>query len=89
MLLFDDFETLDAFGPVEVLGKVEEYRLRYFSEHGGTVASAQKTVIVTEPATEADGLDRPFRRLQSSVRTRRSKRRSPSPTGAAARCGRT
>ena len=55
MLLFDDFETLDAFGPVEVLGKVEEYRLRYFSEHGGTVASAQKTVIVTEPATEADG----------------------------------
>lgn len=55
VLLFDDFETLDAFGPVEVLGKVEEYRLRYFSEHGGTVASAQKTVIVTEPATEADG----------------------------------
>ena len=46
MLLFDDFETLDAFGPVEVLGKVEEYRLRYFSEYGGTVASAQKTVIV-------------------------------------------
>lgn len=48
ILLFDDFETLDAFGPVEVLGKIEEYKLRYYSLNGGIVVSAQGTPILTE-----------------------------------------
>ena len=39
VLLFSDFETLDTFGLVEILGQVEEYRLRYFSIDGGTILS--------------------------------------------------
>ncbi len=27
ILLFDDFETLDAFGPIEILGKIDDYKL--------------------------------------------------------------
>lgn len=49
VLLFPDFETLDAFGAVEVFGCVEEYHLRYFSTDGGVVVSRQGTKIETEP----------------------------------------
>lgn len=31
VLLFDDFETLDAFGPVEVLGSIPGLELKYWS----------------------------------------------------------
>ena len=48
VLLFDDFETLDAFGPVEILGKVEGYELHYGSLYGGEIISAQDTRIMTE-----------------------------------------
>jgi putative intracellular protease/amidase len=48
IFLFDGFETLDAFGPVEILGRMEEYRLCYYSIYGGTVISAQNTSISTE-----------------------------------------
>lgn len=48
VLLFDDFETLDVFGPVEILGKVEEYELHYGSLYGGEIISAQDTRIMTE-----------------------------------------
>ena len=48
VLLFDDFETLDAFGPVEILGKIEDYELHYGSLYGGEIISAQDTRIVTE-----------------------------------------
>ncbi len=48
VLLFDDFETLDAFGPVEILGKVDEYEIHYGSLYGGEIISAQDTRIMTE-----------------------------------------
>jgi len=48
ILLFDGFETLDAFGLVEILGKVEGYRLNYYSLNGGIIVSAQNTSVVTE-----------------------------------------
>lgn len=48
ILLFDDFETLDAFGPVEILGNVPEYKLKYYSLDGGTIVSAQGTSIITQ-----------------------------------------
>ena len=35
ILLFDKFETLDAFGPAEIFGKVQEFELDYFSVEGG------------------------------------------------------
>jgi putative intracellular protease/amidase len=47
-LLFDDFETLDLFGPVEIFGKVSEFHLRYYSQYGGVVCSRQDTLIQTE-----------------------------------------
>ena len=40
ILLFDDFETLDIFGPVEILARVEENELVYESLSGGIVRSA-------------------------------------------------
>jgi putative intracellular protease/amidase len=57
-LIFDDFELLDLFGPVEVLGNIEEYRVKYFSVNGGTVRGRLNALIVTEPvgALEAEGI---------------------------------
>lgn len=54
VLLFSDFETLDVFGPVEILGRLEGYSLRYFSLYGGTVISRQGTKVITEKLEEAD-----------------------------------
>jgi putative intracellular protease/amidase len=54
ILLFTDFETLDAFGPVEVLGHIEEYRLRYISVTGGTITSRQGIKTITEDIKDAD-----------------------------------
>lgn len=32
IVLFDDFETMDAFGPAEILGKLpEHFHIRYLS----------------------------------------------------------
>ncbi len=58
VLLFDDFETLDAFGPVEILGKIEGYELHYGSLYGGEIISAQDTRIMTEriDLVNTDGL---------------------------------
>lgn len=47
ILLFDDFETLDAFGPAEVFGGFEEYELKYLSLNGGAVISKQGAKIET------------------------------------------
>lgn len=54
VLLFSDFETLDTFGAVEILGRVEEYRLRYFSINGGIILSRQGTRIITEQLKDVD-----------------------------------
>lgn len=54
ILLFSEFETLDTFGAVEILGQVEEYRLRYFSVNGGIILSKQGTKIITEQLKDAD-----------------------------------
>jgi putative intracellular protease/amidase len=49
VLLFDDFETLDAFGPAEIMGKLsEEFELHYYSMTGGIVKSSQQVQVVTE-----------------------------------------
>lgn len=58
ILLFPDFETLDAFGPVEVLGRIEEYKLRYISVTGGTITSRQGIRVLTEDiqSDDCDGI---------------------------------
>lgn len=55
IFLFNDFETLDVFGPVEIIGKLNDvYKMNFFSLKGGIVTSRQKTEIVTKPYTEID-----------------------------------
>jgi len=54
ILLFPDFETLDAFGPVEVLGKIERYHLHYVSIAGGMIVSRQGIQILTENIDDVD-----------------------------------
>lgn len=48
ILLFHDFETLDVFDPIEILGKIDDYNLKYYSLAGGVIISAQGTSIITE-----------------------------------------
>lgn len=54
VILFDGFETLDAMGPVEVIGnKLEElYEIGYYSEKGGLVMSQQNMEVMTRPLGE-------------------------------------
>lgn len=52
VILFDRFESLDVFGPIEVLGKVKEYNLYYYSHRGGIIISDQNTRIITKPFSE-------------------------------------
>ncbi|MDR1008077.1 MAG: DJ-1/PfpI family protein [Campylobacteraceae bacterium] len=54
ILLFDDFETLDAFGPVEVFGKVDELDLHYVSLSGGVIKDANGVKIYTTPVKDVD-----------------------------------
>ena len=50
IILFDDFETLDAFGPAEMIGCVPDlYSLGYYSLNGGIVESSQKVRVETLP----------------------------------------
>lgn len=58
-LLFDDFETLDLFGPIEMFGCLpEHYRLQFASLSGGIIHSkhgvAIQTVAVSALAYQAD-----------------------------------
>lgn len=49
VLLFNDFETLDAMGPVEVFGCLPECRILFISRYGGEVMSSQGVTVTTEP----------------------------------------
>ncbi len=53
-VLFEDFETLDALGPAEMFGCVEEYTLKFFSREGGLIRSKQGAVLHTEPFSELE-----------------------------------
>jgi transcriptional regulator GlxA family with amidase domain len=54
VILFDDFETLDVFGPVEVIGRVPQqaYNIEHFSAKGGCVRSGQNVRVITKPFSE-------------------------------------
>ncbi|MDR3198502.1 MAG: DJ-1/PfpI family protein [Planctomycetaceae bacterium] len=47
-LVFNEFETLDLFGAVEVFGKVEECCIKYFSMNGGKIINNDNVQIITE-----------------------------------------
>ena len=49
VLLFDDFETLDVFGPVEIFGRlVELYSIKFYSQKGGQVKNGHGVSILTD-----------------------------------------
>lgn len=48
-ILFDNFETLDVFGPVEILSRIENADLHYISMEGKAMKSRQNYYIQTEP----------------------------------------
>lgn len=48
VLLFEDFETLDVFGPVEIFGRLMElYTLQFYSLGGGLVKNRHGLSILT------------------------------------------
>ncbi len=55
VLLFDAFETIDAFGPVEVIGKLDgSYEIEFYSEKGGPVRSSQNVEVYSMPLAEIE-----------------------------------
>ncbi len=54
VLLFPGFETLDAFGPAAILGRLPDARPRFVSARGGEIAGSRGVRVVTDPVGEAD-----------------------------------
>ena len=58
ILLFENFETLDVFGPVEILGRLKDmYQIEFYSLNGGIIKSTQNVKIVTQKLTDAQKFD--------------------------------
>ncbi len=55
-ILFDGFETLDMFGPVEMLGASGEFETKFYSLDGGIVKSYQGVPVETN---KLDMIDAP------------------------------
>lgn len=56
VLLFDNFETLDVFGPVEVFGRLNHsYEIKFYSLQGGQIRNNHGITIVTENLNEISG----------------------------------
>ncbi|MFZ1976939.1 MAG: DJ-1/PfpI family protein [Bacteroidota bacterium] len=52
-ILFNDFETLDVFGPIEILGRMpQHFNPEFYSFDGGIVASSQRVVTATKAFSE-------------------------------------
>ena len=59
ILLFNNFETLDVFGPAEIFGILkEDYQVSFYSQSGGLVSNAHGVTILTKELTEIqNGVD--------------------------------
>jgi len=59
VLLFEDFETLDVFGPVELFGRLKDkYQISFYSFFGGLVKNSHGVSILTENMKEIkNGVD--------------------------------
>lgn len=50
IILFENFETLDVFGPVEVMGRLNQhYKMEFYSATGGMITSSQGVRVDTLP----------------------------------------
>lgn len=52
-VLFDGFETLDMFGPVEMLGASGQFEMKFYSPEGGVTKSYQGVPVDTVLLAEA------------------------------------
>ncbi|HNX59464.1 MAG TPA: DJ-1/PfpI family protein [Spirochaetota bacterium] len=53
-VVFDQFETLDLFGPVEIFGRMtDSFRCVFYSRNGGIVESSHGVPVVTKPFSDA------------------------------------
>jgi putative intracellular protease/amidase len=56
VLLFDDFETLDVFGPVEVFGRLTDlYSIVFYSLNGGMIKNKHGVRVVTDKLEDMSG----------------------------------
>ncbi|GAA0080419.1 DJ-1/PfpI family protein [Clostridium sporogenes] len=59
VLLFDKFETLDVFGPVEILGSIPDiFKLNFISPEGGIVESSQNVRVDTNLYTNENDIEK-------------------------------
>ena len=55
VVLFPEFETLDVFGPVEVIGKLEnDFKIEFYSQHGGVVQNSNNVRVETLPLSDME-----------------------------------
>ena len=58
VLLFEDFETLDVFGPVEIIGRLKEfYVINFYSLIGGQIKNSHGVSISTQILELNNGVD--------------------------------
>src|SRR5688572_19988526 len=56
VLLFEDFETLDAYGPVEIFGRlVDLYTIGFYSLYGGPIKNKHGVRVLTEKLEVING----------------------------------
>lgn len=54
-ILFNNFETLDVFGPIEVLGRLkDEFNIHFYSLEGGIIKSSQGVPVLSKSIHELD-----------------------------------
>jgi transcriptional regulator GlxA family with amidase domain len=53
-LVFNNFETLDLFGPVEVLANMNDCSVNYYSMDGGEITNRHSVRIMTETINAMD-----------------------------------
>lgn len=53
ILVFEEFETLDVFGPVEIFGRLKDhYKVSFYSMNGGLVKNSHGVSILTKNLEE-------------------------------------
>lgn len=57
VVLYDDFTLMDALGPVEVLQRLPQYQINFFSIHGGRIKTFPDLGIMTKPFSEIQSFD--------------------------------
>lgn len=55
ILLFNNFETLDAFGPIEIFGRLtDHYRVSLYSLPGGLIDNTHGVSVMTKPLADLE-----------------------------------